>query len=672
MPTTTSSCCHNPPPRSAPPQPRARARGAPQLCLSSIDGPQVPPGARIHRNAQEHYAPFAVASALGEVTASHRQRARRPPKRPTRRQPTNQIGNPPHLWCTRTTNLIGRFRAPGRVEPHYLMDGLATSVASHGVGTLAGMDAWATLDALAADPRLEGRLVHREILPARPAQFAELAVPLPSEVAGRMAARGIDRLYTHQVAAIDRLRAGESVAIATGTASGKSLCYQVPIVESVVTDRRDTALLIFPTKALAHDQLRALRSWLSPGLRAVTFDGDTSTDDRSCARKNANVVLSNPDMLHVGILPSHQRWATFMMRLRFVVVDELHTQRGIFGSHVAHVLRRLRRVCEHYGAHPTFCFASATIGNPGELASELCGLPVEQIDDDGSPRSERVLACWQRPLLDEHSGARASANFETAELLSRFVRAGHPTLAFTRSRRGAELVAQHTRGLLEQVERGLGARVAAYRAGYLASERREIELELTSGRLLGVAATNALELGIDVGGLDAVVLNGFPGTLASMWQQAGRAGRTDRRAAAVLVAGDDQLDQWYVNHPHELTSRTPERAVVNPQNPFVLRAQVACAANELPLSPDDGRWFGEGLDDAVRELVQTDQLTPRAGHMYWSGERAPAAGVGLRSGSSAEYRLIDVDADRTIGTVDEARVSGGAHPGAIYVHQGSQ
>ncbi len=534
------------------------------------------------------------------------------------------------------------------------------------------MDACATLDALAADPELAGRLVHREILPARAAEFADLAVPLPAEVSGRIAARGIERLYTHQAAAIDLLRAGSSVAIATGTASGKSLCYQVPIVESVVEDRRDTALLIFPTKALAHDQLRALRSWLMPGLRAVTFDGDTSTDDRSWARKNANVVLTNPDMLHVGILPSHQRWATFMMRLRYVVVDELHTQRGIFGSHVAHVLRRLRRVCEHYGAHPTFCFASATIGNPGELATELCGLPVEQIDHDGSPRSERVLACWQRPLLDEHSGARSSANFETAELLSRFVRAGHPTLAFTRSRRGAELVAQHARGLLEQAERGLGARVAAYRAGYLASERRELELDLTSGRLLGVAATNALELGIDVGGLDAVVLNGFPGTLASMWQQAGRAGRTDRRAAAVLVAGDDQLDQWYVAHPHELTSRTPERAVVNPQNPFVLRAQVACAAHELPLSPDDVRWFGEGLDDAVRELVQSDQLTPRAGQMYWSGERAPAAGVGLRSGSAAEYRLVDVEADRIIGTVDEARVFGVAHPGAVYLHQGQQ
>jgi DEAD/DEAH box helicase domain-containing protein len=534
------------------------------------------------------------------------------------------------------------------------------------------MDACDALDVLAADPELAGRLVHREVLPARPAQYAELTTPLHPDVASRISARGIDWLYSHQADAIDRLRSGTSVVIATGTASGKSLCYQVPIVESVVTERRDTALLVFPTKALAHDQLRALRSWLVPGLRAVTFDGDTNTDDRAWARKNANVVLTNPDMLHVGILPSHQRWATFFMRLRYVVIDELHTQRGIFGSHVAHVLHRLRRICEHSGASPTFCFASATIGNPGALASELCGLPVEQIDHDGSPRSERVLACWQRPLLDEHSGARGSANVETADLLARFVRAGHPTLAFTRSRRGAEVVAQHARARLEQMEPGLGSRVAAYRAGYLASERRALELELSSGRLLGVAATNALELGIDVGGLDAVVLNGFPGTLASMWQQAGRAGRTDRRAAAVLVAGDDQLDQWYVAHPAELTGRAPERAVVNPQNPFVLRAQVACAAHELPLSPDDAAWFGDGLDDAVRDLVQADLLTPRGGRMYWSGPRSPASGVGLRTGSSVEYQLVDIEAERTIGTVDDSRVFAVAHPGAIYLHQGQQ
>ncbi|HYL51960.1 MAG TPA: DEAD/DEAH box helicase, partial [Acidimicrobiia bacterium] len=478
--------------------------------------------------------------------------------------------------------------------------------------------------------------------------------------------------FAHQVAGIDAMRAGRSVVIATGTASGKSACYQVPIISSVVEGRRDTALLVYPTKALAQDQLRAMRSWLVPGLRAVTYDGDTASDERTWARKNANVVLTNPEMLHMGILPSHKRWATFLMRLRFVVVDELHTLRGIFGSHVAHVLRRLRRVCEHYNADPTFCFASATIGNPGELASALCGLPVEQIDEDTSPRAERVLACWQRPLLDTHSGARASANVETAELLTRFARAGHQTLAFTRSRRGAEVVAQYARRRLADVTPDLADRVAAYRAGYLPEERRALEADISNGRLLAIAATNALELGIDVGGLDAVILNGFPGTLASMWQQAGRAGRTGRRSAAVLVAGDDQLDQWYAAHPHELTRRAPERAVVNPQNPYVLRAQIACAAHELPLRPEDERWFGPGLDDAVLDLVHADLLTPRGGRLYWSGERSPARDVGLRTGSSIEYRLIDADEQRLIGTVDDARVFSVVHPGAVYLHQGRQ
>src|SRR5690349_14344385 len=254
-------------------------------------------------------------------------------------------------------------------------------------------DAYAWLDALAADPELAGRCVHRAALPERPARFGSLKEPLHPEVTARLRARGYDPLYAHQAEGIDALRDGRSVVVATGTASGKSLCYQVPILSSVLEDRRDTALCIFPTKALAQDQLRSLRSWLVPGLRAVTYDGDTDADDRAWARKHANVLLTNPEMLHMGILPSHKRWATFLMRLQYVVVDELHTLRGIFGSHVAHVLRRLRRLCEHYGADPTFCFASATIGNPGSLASELCGLPVAQLDEDSSPRSERVLAC---------------------------------------------------------------------------------------------------------------------------------------------------------------------------------------------------------------------------------------------------------------------------------------
>jgi DEAD/DEAH box helicase domain-containing protein len=534
------------------------------------------------------------------------------------------------------------------------------------------VDARDALDEFAAEPGLADRCVHRELIPASAARYAPTKETLHREVVTRLRARGVEALYEHQAAGVDALRAGRSVVVATGTASGKSLVYQVPIVSSVVEQRRDTALLIFPTKALAQDQLRSLRQWLVPGLRAVAYDGDTGSDDRTWARKNANVILTNPEMLHMGILPSHKRWGNFLMRLRYVVIDELHTLRGIFGSHVAHVLRRLRRICEYYGASPTFCFASATIGNPGELASDLCGLPVETISHDGSPHAERVLACWQRPLLDPHSGARGSANVETAALLTRFMRTGHQTLAFTRSRRGAEVVAQHARRRLADSAPELADRVAAYRAGYLADERRELERGISSGRLLGIAATNALELGIDVGGLDAVILNGFPGTLASMWQQAGRAGRDGRASAAVLVAGDDQLDQWYASHPTELTRREPERAVVNPQNPFVLRAQVGCAAHELPLAPEDERWFGAGLDEAVRDLVHADLLSPRGGKMYWSGERPPARDVGLRSGSSVEYQLIDEEQARMIGTVDDARVFSAAHPGAVYLHQGRQ
>ena len=336
------------------------------------------------------------------------------------------------------------------------------------------------------------------------------------------------------------------------------------------------------------------------------------------------------------------------------------------------MLRRLRRVCEHYGAHPTFCFASATIGNPGELASELCGLPVEQIDDDGSPRSERVLACWQRPLLDEHSGARASANVETAGA-ALALRARRPSDARVHAqppRRGAGRAARA--GGSSSSSPG-SARVAAYRAGYLASERRELELELASGRLLGVAATNALELGIDVGGLDAVVLNGFPGN-AGVDVAAGRARRAHRSARGRGARRRRRPARPVVRRAPGTSSpsRAPERAVVNPQNPFVLRAQVACAAHELPLSPDDDRWFGDGLDDAVRELVQADLLTPRGGRMYWSGPRRPRPASGCAADRRSSTSSSTREDERTIGTVDDARVFAVAHPGAVYLHQGQQ
>lgn len=542
------------------------------------------------------------------------------------------------------------------------------------------MDAFEVLDKLAADPEIGERLTRLDVLPARPARYGETETPLHPGVAERLAARGAGRLYVHQTEAIDRLRAGRSIALATGTGSGKSLCYQAPIAESVLSGGKDTALLLFPTKALAHDQLRSLRSWLVPGMRAVAYDGDTPVEERASLRRTANVVLTNPEMLHTGILPYHDRWATFLMRLRYVVVDELHTLRGIFGSHVAHLLHRLRRVCLHYGASPAFCFASATIGNPAGLAAELCGVPVDAVGDDGSPKGPRAVALLDRPIVDAAAGLRRSATAEVGGLMARLVAGGLRTIAFSPSRRSAELVARQAQRRLgdDMGASRLAEAVAAYRGGYLPEERRQLEKALSSGDLLGVAATNALELGIDVAGLDAVVLQGFPGTLASFWQQVGRAGRALQPSLAVLVAGDDQLDRYYLDHPSELFTRPLEPAVVNPKNSFVAEPHVGCAAYELPLAADDpvlgtgSGTLGEAVDDAVRELVLADALKPRTGKMYWARPEAPAPHVGLRTGSSLEYRLYEAESGRLVGTVDGARVFHVAHPGAIYLHQGRQ
>ena len=523
-------------------------------------------------------------------------------------------------------------------------------------------------------PVLSERVTFTDIRAPIPAQYREPAQPFHPLLAARLDALGIARLWSHQARAVDLLRDSQSIVVATGTASGKTLCYQLPIVDAIVRGEPATSLLIYPTKALAQDQLRRFREWLVPDLVAATYDGDTPPDDRVRLRKQANVVLTNPEMLHVGILPFHERWATFLMRLQYVVIDELHSLRGIFGGHVAHVLRRLRRLCEHYGADPTFCFSSATIGNPGPLASTLAGMPIQEVTDDGAPVGARAFACWQRPLTDPHSGTRSSANAETAALVARFVSAGHQTLAFSRSRNGAEIIASQARSVLQDGAREPGVeppRVAAYRAGYLPAERRELESALTTGELGGIVATSALELGIDVGGLDAIVVNGFPGTLASFRQQIGRAGRGGRGAATVLVAGDDQLDQWYAAHPSELLRRAAEAAIANPDNPFVLKAQVGCAAHELPIEPTDERWFGPGLDDAVRELVLADCLKPRDGRMYWAEQQPPAPGVGLRSGFGVEYELTDQRGE-AVGTVDAGRVFQVAHPGAVYLHQGRQ
>lgn len=531
-----------------------------------------------------------------------------------------------------------------------------------------------SLDAFVTALRSDKRVVHVERSPARRARFATLAEPLSETVAGIIPDQG---LWSHQALAIDHVRAGRSVAIATGTASGKSLCFQLPIAEAIAAGPLPaTALLLFPTKALAQDQLRSLTALNVPGLIAATHDGDSSPEERKWTRTHANVLLTNPEMLHMSMLPVHANWGTFFKRLRYVVIDELHMLRGMFGSNVAQVLRRLRRICAHYGSDPVFLFTSATIGDPATLASTLCGLTVESVIDDGSPRGERLFVLWDPDGINdgtEEEPRSVSSSRDTAEIMSALVKDNHRTIAFCRSRKGTEIV---TADVKRRLSKRLSPTVRSYRGGYLTSERREIEKELFDGTLRGVVATTALELGIDVGGLDACILNGFPGTIASMWQQAGRAGRASQQSLAVLVAGDDQLDQWFVHNPAELFQRSPEPAVINVANPYVLNPHLACAAFELPLTDADEAWWPDVLDDAIRDLVHDDVLkirqpTQRAGlGAVWAGRGRPANGVGLRSANANEFRIATADGS-VIGTVDGSRAFRLVHPGSIYLHQGT-
>ena len=528
-----------------------------------------------------------------------------------------------------------------------------------------------------------GRLVHVERLPATGARFADLATPLPPSVAERL---GVDRLYTHQAAALDLVRAGRSVVVATSTSSGKSLVYQAAIGEAAAAPvRPGTALCLFPTKALAQDQLRAMCQLDLPGVHAATYDGDTGRDERADARRHATVVLTNPEMLHCGLLPHHAGWMRFFSRLRYVVVDELHLFRGIYGSHVAHVLRRLRRIAAHYGADPVFIGASATIGEPARLASALTGVDVTAVTDDGSPTGERVVAIWNPPVLDVDTGTRASTHGEAAGLVADLVRAERRTIGFCPSRRATELLADRVRRQVPASRRG---RIAAYRGGFLAEERREVEAALARGRLDAVLTTSALELGVDLEGLDACVLDGFPGTVASLWQRIGRAGRRQQQSLAVLVCGADQLDQWIAAHPRALFDRPPEPAVINPANPFVADPHLRCAAFELPLTHDDARFWPGLLDEGVCRLAGAGELVVRppgvgtAGGRgrrrrrsvdspvaVWNGGGWPVDGVGLRSGSPGQVKIVQPDGT-PVGTVDRSRAGEVVHEGAVYVHAG--
>ena len=542
-----------------------------------------------------------------------------------------------------------------------------------GTSSIAGVDPHAFLDEMTADADVARCLVGIRELPAREPPTVPFPSDLPSLLVDRLALIGVTGLYPHQALGLEALRAGRNLMIATGTASGKTLVYNLAFAEAALTQPKAAALYVFPTKALARDQLRAVRSLKLPQLKAAVYDGDTPHSERPLIRRNANLVMTNPDMLHLSLLPDHARWADLFLRLSVIVIDEAHVCRGVVGSHVAMVLRRLRRLVAHYGGSPRWCLASGTIGNPGELARRLTGVEFDQVVDDGSPRGGKLFALWNPPVIDEETGARRSALSEASGLIARLANDGVRTIGFTRSRRAAELLAEFARREVGDAQ--LRSRIASYRAGYLPEDRRRIERRLADGELIAVASTNALELGIDIGSLDAAVLVGYPGTRASMWQQAGRAGRGDAGSLAVLVAQDDPLDQYLVRHPEDLFDKPAEAAVIDPTNPYVLEPHLRCAARELPLQEQDLRFFGElsAVQDSMNRMTERSELVRRKeGSWHDRGRDSPHRAVDVRAGGGHVYTIVMADTGELLGTSDEGRAYATLHPGAVYLHLGEQ
>lgn len=521
---------------------------------------------------------------------------------------------------------------------------------------------------LAGDPRAV-HVIHLEPRAGATTAWPEWLDPLVRLALQRA---GIGEPWRHQVRAAELAWGGQHVVIATGTASGKSLAFGMPGLTAALqapgpgASRGPSVLYLSPTKALAHDQLAGLRALDLTGLRAASVDGDTPDEERRWARSHARWLVTNPDMLHRSILPAHQRWHGFLRSLRFVVIDEAHVYRGVFGSQVALVLRRLRRVAALHGADPTFIAASATAADPGPSTSRLIGVEVRVVDSDESAHGPVELVLWRPDGVDANDRARSTVA-EAADIMAGLIDAGRSTLTFARSRRGAEGVASAVRETAE-----LGARVRAYRGGYLPEERRHLEADLRSGRLLGLAATNALELGIDISGLDAVVMAGWPGTTASFWQQAGRAGRRGAPALVVLVAREDPLDQYLVDHPDVLTGRTPEAGVIDPENDYVLAGHLCAAAAEAPLVDERiETFFGPAAAAVCQALAARGLLRRRRDGWYWTSKSRAVDLVDLRGTAGGPVRIVEEATGRLLGTVDPASAPALVHPGAIYVHQGS-
>ena len=542
--------------------------------------------------------------------------------------------------------------------------------------TYAPADTEAVLARVLDEPSLARGVVHHEVLPAREATFAPFPDWLDPRIRAGLASRGVEQLYTHQAAAIDAVHAGEDVVVVTPTASGKSLCYMIPVLQSITEDPASRALFLFPTKALGQDQvaeLSALTSAAGLDVAAATYDGDTPAPIRSAIRTAGRVVVTNPDMLNSAILPHHTKWFQLFEQLKVIVVDELHTYRGVFGSHVANVLRRLLRICAHYGSRPVIVCCSATIGNPAELAELLTGRQTTLVDRNGAPAGERHVLLVDPPLLDPATGARGSAMTLAQRWALPFLRAGRQTIVFGRARTSVEIILS---GLREALRESYGprSRIRGYRGGYLPTERRSIERGLRDGEVLGVVSTNALELGVDIGRLDVSILAGYPGSIAGTWQQIGRAGRRAGTSVSVVIASGAPVDQYVVHHPEFLIGSKPEEARLDPDNLHVLLAHLRAATFELPFEP--GEVFGPGPADDLLAFLGEEGHVRQAGdgRWYWSSENFPASEISLRAAAPENVVIIDTTPDRprVLGEVDLFSAQVLVHERAIYIHESVQ
>jgi DEAD/DEAH box helicase domain-containing protein len=533
------------------------------------------------------------------------------------------------------------------------------------------------VDSLKSDPAFMQNVACWRELPAREARYAPLPEGMDAQLIGALQSRGIHRLYSHQRDAFDALAKGRSIVVVTPTASGKTLCYNLPVLDAIRKDPSARALYLFPTKALSSDQVSELYEVIEAmdaKIKAYTYDGDTAASARTAIRQAGHIVVTNPDMLHAGILPHHTKWVKLFENLKYVVIDEIHAYRGVFGSNLANVIRRLKRICAFYGAQPQFICCSATIENPAELSRAMTGEDVFAIDRNGAPSGKKHVIFYNPPVVNRQLGIRAGSLPETRKIAADLLKNDIQSIVFARSRLAVEVLVRSLKNLVRE-PLGEAGRVRGYRGGYLPSLRREIERALRAGQVTTVVSTNALELGIDIGQLDVCLLCGYPGTIASTWQQAGRAGRRQGESVMMLIASSSPLDQYIVSHPDFFFEKSPERALINPDNLYILINHVKCAAYELPF--EEGERFGglESTEEMLEYLCEEQILQKSGGRYYWMAEEFPQAGINLRSASDQNFIIIDITrpgSHRVIGEMDRYTVPMLLHQYAIYLHEGRQ